>query len=72
MASQSPQVPVMDTEVLTLDEVAAYLRLSKKTIYRMVRSTDLPAFKAATSWRVRRADLEGWIVRQTRAGQSPS
>jgi excisionase family DNA binding protein len=60
----------MDTEVLTLDEVAAYLRLSKKTIYRMAKSGQLPAFKAAHNWRVRRADLDGWIVRRTPAGQS--
>ena len=33
-------------EILTLDEVAERLRISKKTVYKMVRSGDLPAFKA--------------------------
>jgi excisionase family DNA binding protein len=53
--------------VLTLEEVADYLRLSRKTVYRMARSGGLPAFKAANHWRVRRADLEGWIERRTLA-----
>ncbi len=55
---------MVDTEVLTLAEVAGYLRLSTKTVSRMARSGELPAFKAANHWRVRRAELEGWIRRR--------
>jgi excisionase family DNA binding protein len=58
---------VTDREVLTLEEVADYLRLSTKTISRMARSGQLPAFKAGNHWRVRRAELEGWIRRRTEA-----
>lgn len=59
--------PMVGVAVLTLEEVADYLRLSRKTVYRMARSGGLPAFKAANHWRVRRADLEGWIERRTLA-----
>jgi excisionase family DNA binding protein len=59
--------PPMEAEVLTLEEVAAYLRVSKKTAYRLARSGDLPAFKAANNWRVRRIDLDRWISRRTAA-----
>jgi excisionase family DNA binding protein len=55
----------MEAAVLTLEEVASYLRVSKKTAYRLARSGDLPAFKAANNWRVRRIDLDGWISRRT-------
>ena len=58
---QSLSGPVLDVEVFTLEEVASYLRLSRKTVSRMARSGDLPAFKAANHWRVRRVELEGWI-----------
>ena len=58
---------MMATEVLTLEEVAGYLRLSRKTISRMARSGELPAFKAGNHWRVKRAELEGWIRRRTDA-----
>ena len=51
-------------EVLTLDEVAAYLRVSKKTVYNIARSGALGAFKAGKHWRVRRAELGAWIKQQ--------
>jgi excisionase family DNA binding protein len=62
---------VLESEVLTLEEVATYLRVSRKTTYRMARSGDLPAFKAANHWRVRRAELVGWIARQMASRYSP-
>lgn len=52
-------------EILTPDEVAAYLKISKKTVYKIVRSGALPAFKAGKHWRVRRADLGAWIARRS-------
>ncbi len=58
----------VETEVLTLAEVAGYLRLSKKTIYKMARRGELPAFKAGNHWRLKRPELEEWIRRRTRAG----
>ena len=53
------------SEILTLDEVAEHLRISKKTVYKMVRFGDLPAFKAGKHWRVLRAELGKWIAQQS-------
>lgn len=64
MATGTRSSPLVEAEVLTLEEVAGYLRLSKKTIYKMARGGELPAFKAANHWRVRRAELEDWIRRR--------
>ena len=52
-------------EICTLDEVAGYLKISKKTVYKMVRSGDLPAFKAGKHWRVLRAELGTWIAKRS-------
>jgi len=60
--------PSEETAVLTLEEVAGYLRLSKKTIYKMARKGELPAFKAGNHWRLTRPELEEWIRRRIRAG----
>jgi excisionase family DNA binding protein len=65
MAIQSLPGPPLEAAILTLEEVAVYLRVSKKTAYRLARSGELPAFKAANNWRVRRIDLDGWIRRRT-------
>ena len=50
----------MDT-LITLDEVATYLRLSKDTVYRMAQSGKIPASKVGTQWRFRRSDVEAWL-----------
>ncbi len=49
-------------EILTLDEVAAYLKAGKRTVYRLAASGKLPAFKLGGTWRFRRADLDKWIA----------
>lgn len=49
-------------EILTIDEVAAYLKASKRTIYRLAASNRLPAFKLGGTWRFRHGDLDKWIA----------
>jgi excisionase family DNA binding protein len=52
-------------DILTLDEVAAYLKAGKRTIYRLVASGELPAFKLGGTWRFSRSDIEKWIKQQS-------
>jgi excisionase family DNA binding protein len=52
-------------KVLTLTEVSNYLRVSRVTIYRMIRRKDIPAFRLAGSWRFNVEDLERWIQRES-------
>ncbi|HPF35458.1 MAG TPA: helix-turn-helix domain-containing protein [Candidatus Krumholzibacteria bacterium] len=47
--------------LMTLAEVAAYLRLSKDTVYRMASAGRLPASKVGSQWRFRRDDVEQWL-----------
>lgn len=49
-------------EVLTLDEVAAYLKAGKRTVYRLAAEGKLPGFKFGGTWRFRRSDLDKWIA----------
>ena len=51
-------------EILTIDDVATYLKIPKKTVYQMTRSGELPAFKAGKHWRVPQSQLDAWITRQ--------
>jgi excisionase family DNA binding protein len=51
---------------LTVREVAAFLSVDEKTIYRLVTKGDIPGFKVLGSWRFQRHDLEQWI--QVRKG----
>lgn len=49
-------------EILTIEEVATYLKASKRTVYRLAASGKLPAFKLGGTWRFRRGDLDKWIA----------
>lgn len=54
-----------DGDILTLDEVAAYLKAGKRTIYRLAASGEIPAFKLGGTWRFRKSDLDRWIASRT-------
>lgn len=51
----------MTDQILTLKEVAAYLKLAEKTAYKLAAEGKLPGFKVGGSWRFRREDIEHWI-----------
>ncbi len=48
-------------DVLTVNEVSQYLRVSKTTVCRYLNEGKLRAFRFGRSWRVRRNDLEHFI-----------
>lgn len=49
-------------EILTIDEVARYLKASRRTVYRLAASGGIPAFKLGGTWRFRRGELNNWIA----------
>ena len=49
-------------EIFTIDEVAAFLKVGKRTAYRLAANGKLPAFKLGGTWRFRRGDLDKWIA----------
>ncbi len=54
----------MPEEIMTLKEVAEYLKLAEKTAYRLAAEGKLPGFKVGGSWRFKREDVEHWIEEQ--------
>jgi excisionase family DNA binding protein len=40
------------------------LKVNPRTIYRLIRSGELPAVRIGRQWRFRRSDLDEWILRQ--------
>lgn len=51
----------MSDEILTVKELARYLKLNEKTAYRLVSKDDLPGFKVGGSWRFKKTDIDAWI-----------
>ena len=54
----------MTDEILTLKEVAEYLKLAEKTAYRLAAEGKLPGFKVGGSWRFKQQDIAAWIEDQ--------
>ena len=53
--------PYLDNEILTLEEVAAYLRLKPQTIYKWAQEKRIPAAKLGKEWRFRRSVIDRWL-----------
>ncbi len=52
---------------MTVRDVAAYLNVNEKTVYRLAQRGELPGFKVAGAWRFQRSDLDHWIKAQKQA-----
>jgi excisionase family DNA binding protein len=49
---------------LTTEEVLSCLKVNPRTIYRLIKTGELPAVRIGRQWRFRRSDLDAWIDRQ--------
>ena len=54
-----------DGEILTIRQVADYLKVTERTIYRLAAAKKIPAFKVGGMWRFSRADIDSWIKQQS-------
>ena len=58
-------------ELMTLEEVANYLRVTEKTIYRLLDKRGIPATRVGHQWRFDKAAIEVWLNQSsTEAGTS--
>ena len=55
----------MDTEIMTIKEVAEYLKITEKTAYRLAGGGRIPGFKVGGAWRSRQSEVDAWIDRQS-------
>jgi excisionase family DNA binding protein len=51
----------MRDAAMTIRDVAAYLNVNEKTVYRLSQRGDLPGFKVAGAWRFKLDDINAWI-----------
>lgn len=48
-------------EVLTIEELSRYLRISKSTLYKQVREHKIPCQKIGRRWRFRKTAIDRWL-----------
>lgn len=48
-------------DILTIDELATYLKIPKSTLYKLVREGAVPCQKVGKHWRFHKDAIEAWI-----------
>lgn len=57
-------MPVADEALWTIADVARFLQVTEKTVYRLAQSGRIPAFKLGWVWRFREAEIREWVEEQ--------
>ena len=64
MTDRSQRGPGADHDILTIEEVASYLRLKPQTIYKWAQEKRIPAAKLGKEWRFRKSIIDRWLDQQ--------
>lgn len=59
------------TELMTVEEVASYLRITRRTMYRLLKEGSIPALKVSHQWRFDMGSIDDWL-RQSSAKKTAS
>jgi PTS system nitrogen regulatory IIA component len=52
---------MIEDDILTIEEVAKYLRVSERTVYDWAQKGEIPAGKIGTVWRFKKQEIEKWV-----------
>ena len=58
----------MEDDILTIEEVAKYLRVSDRTVYDWAQKGEIPAGKIGTVWRFKKSEVERWVNERLSSG----
>jgi len=50
-------------DVLTIEELAVYLKIPKSTLYKVVRAGKIPSQKVGRHWRFRKEAIDDWLTK---------
>lgn len=59
---KTTQDPDGEAVVMTVDQLAAYLQISKRTVYNMAAAGGIPAAKVGDQWRFFRPEVDRWLA----------
>ncbi len=65
-------INICEGEILTIKQVASYLKVTERTIYRLAAGKRIPAFKVGGTWRFSRVEIDAWIKQQSMEAVDPS
>jgi excisionase family DNA binding protein len=66
---QSLESNLLANRMLTAQELAAYLRVNRSTVYRLLKKGELPGFRIGSEWRFRIDEVNRWFRERHPGGQ---
>jgi excisionase family DNA binding protein len=65
MAAVSIRSREEEFSIMTVHDVASYLRLSEAKVYRLAKEGSVPSFRLGKSWRFRKDMIDEWTRKKT-------
>ncbi|MFG0243615.1 MAG: helix-turn-helix domain-containing protein [Phycisphaerales bacterium JB054] len=62
--SPRPDPTPATPEVMTIDDLAAYLQVSKSSLYKLAQEGRVPGQKVGKHWRFHRDTIDAWLKQQ--------
>ena len=62
----------MEDDILTIEEVAKYLRVSERTVYDWAQKGEIPSGKIGTVWRFKKTEIEKWVNDRLSSNTKPT
>jgi len=53
-------------EIMTIKEVARYLKMAEKTVYSLAQKRKIPAVKIGGAWRFKKSLIDKWIEKNSK------
>ncbi len=63
--AKEPHMGDTSHDVMTVDELASYLRIPKSTLYKLAQEGKLPGQKVGRCWRFRKESIDRWLGQQS-------
>jgi excisionase family DNA binding protein len=57
-------------ELITIQQVASYLKVDRFTVYRLVTQKRIPAFKVGGQWRFKQEMIDSWLMRNSNMSEA--
>ncbi len=57
--------PMVNSGLMTIEDLADYLKVSRRTIYEWLKTRKIPALKLVGQWRFRKDKIDAWLENST-------
>ncbi|MCK5595254.1 helix-turn-helix domain-containing protein [bacterium] len=52
------------SEIMTIKELAGYIKMNARTVYKLVNNAEIPAVKLSNQWRFKKETIDEWLEAQ--------